>query len=208
MRIAGFILALILLGGCSHNNPYRYYDSHASLPAEARFTKSMLRFVSRDETQILYSRFGVFLGVDNGSLRYVLLAPKRSESEREIDTPYQYYAIDEAVTFSPADAREFVATLDSAAVAWQAQPDMLSATYIDYYHVQEQDKRQVSESVETIYPDLKLFVQIDAEVHLAHLTFNRGTGYARAWYLSADDLRNLSRNFTMAIERIDDAAVQ
>jgi len=186
------ILVLILLAGCSSVNqpPFWRYHSEAEIPTVASYTMTELLYIVDETSNTVPKYYGVFYGVDNEQLPYVLIARSRRANDFDISRPYDMFDIDNSVALNLDNAKEFINVLTDCEQRWDKKHANSEATYLEYDITPEQNVAQVSEHVVHILTTLHFLCQINADGPQGVLTIGEGPARTRLYF---DDKTQIAR---------------
>jgi len=160
-RILILAVLIISCSGCASSN-FRPFSSPAGISSVSTVTESDLRFVVLDGEIVVDDEFGVFCGIENGTIPYVLIAPKQPNGGGATSTPYYYYNFNHAAALSISQVQEFISVLDESTLLWEKKYAIEDARYLEFSITREHKIEQVSEHEVLTDSSLRYWCQVNS----------------------------------------------
>ena len=160
-RILFLAVLIVSCSGCASSN-FRPFYSPAGIPSVSTITESDLRFVVLEGEILVNDKLGIFCGIENGTIPYVLIAPKQPNGGGATSTPYYYYNFNHAAALSISQVKEFISVLDDSTLLWGKKYAIEDARYLEFSITQEHKREQVSEHVVLSDSSLRYWCQVNS----------------------------------------------
>ena len=203
MKKALLVIACVALTGCTPKTNLEPYWSIADIPVISETNTSELVFVSSKTNKLAFGRIGVFAAVDNDTLNYVLIAPRKSEDLRNTNSPYDYFNFNSGVALRENNVQEFLSVLNRSIKEWSRSLKYDEALYFEYHLTPEQEAKLVSPHVLEVNPTLHFMFQLNVNGPEAFCQFEDNGRSTYYFFVEAGQLSELAKNLERALDKVN-----
>ena len=165
MRKFAVLFIFLTISSCAGSNNWYPYNSNADLESSTELYRSNLKFVFGPDERRINKTYGIFIGIDNNSVKYLLLAPRRSLGISTSTNPFKYFNIDYGAALSISDTEKLITFLKYCEQLSDTTTNIDEAEYISYKHVPEIYYIQPLTGQEIKEEDIKFSFQLNHDGH-------------------------------------------
>jgi len=193
------LLIFLTIASCAGPNQWYPYDSDADIDSKTEFCHSSLRYIHGPYGRNLYKPYGVFVGVDNELLKYLLIAPRHSLGIAKSVNPYAYYNIDFGAVLSIRDAESLIHFLKTCEEYADSTKGISRAEYISYTHVPEIYYIEPLTGQEVKEEDIKFSFQLNNDGYKSQCILGQKGGKLKINFKKKKSLLEMRQNIEKAL---------